>query len=82
METYAYTGSGGLALGGRSDHFFYRFSVNQYAYALFGEKQGRLQKICIKKIFFNRISAELVVVYQDTFNEIWLESELFASPVV
>ena len=76
--TYEYIGDGGLALGGLAYSVWYRFAVNQFAYTLFGAKQGILDKICIKQIYFNDGGGVITVVYKDTFNAVWLEDELFA----
>lgn len=74
---YEYVGDGGLALGGLAYSVWYRFAINQFAYTLFGAKKGRLEKICVKKIHFNDWGGVIRVVYQDTFNAVWLEEELF-----
>jgi len=75
--THEYIGDGGMALGGSAASAWHKFAINDFAYTLFGANKGELQKVCVKKIFFNDRSNEVVKVYQDTFNALWLEHELF-----
>lgn len=74
---YEYTSIGGIAFSGIATCRWHKFAILDYAYTLFGAKQGILEKICIKSIFFNPDDTEIVTVYKDTFNTLWIEYELF-----
>jgi len=72
-----YTGTGGFRLRGcavvtKTDTIITKFEVRDSAYVCEDSLNGISTKIWIKKILIN----SNVIVYKDTYNELWLEDEL------
>jgi hypothetical protein len=82
--TFAYQGGGTIKLDGcvcptKQIYLYYKWSENSFAYLKYKAQKGVMERIAIKRVIINknaRTAYADVVLYQDTLNSLYNESDL------